>query len=94
MLPGPTIVIFAPIGQGREELVQQVAVGSVDLDDLGAGGQGAPRGGGEGVDDAGDPGGIQRLRRGVAVVEGDGARGDDVVPASVGGRDQLAALPG
>ena len=76
-------LVVAGVGQGREELVDEVAVGPVELDDVVARRRGAARGVGEGGRRRGDllPG--ERPRRGVAGV-GDGA-GRHQVPALDGG---------
>jgi len=75
--------VGAGVGQGREELVDEVAVGPVELDDVVARRRGAARGVGEGPHD-----GVglllgERARDGVAGV-GDGA-GRHQVPALDGG---------
>ena len=47
VLARAAVPVLAPVGQRREELVEQVAVRGVHLDDVEAGGQGAPGGGDE-----------------------------------------------
>ena len=85
VLEAAAVGVGALIGERREELVNQVAVGGVDLDEVKAGGEGAMRGLGEGVDDGVDSGLIEGLRYCVAGGEGDGA-GRDGLPAAFLGR--------
>src|SRR4051812_5784122 len=80
-------------GQGREELVQQVAVGGVDLGDFEAGAQRQPRRGGELRDDLVDVAARHLAGQRGAGVEGDGARGEGLPPAALG-REGGAASPG
>ncbi len=86
--------VGAAIGERRQELVQQVAVGGMHLDQFGAGGAGATGRGGEGGDHARDAGFVQLLRRLVAGREGKRAGRDDGVPAAVRRPDRPAAQPG
>jgi len=51
VLERAAVAVLAPVGERREELVQQVAVRGVDLDAVEAGGEGAARSLGEGLDD-------------------------------------------
>ena len=87
------VLVVAGVGQRREEGVHQVAVGGVQLDQLEPGQAAHPHGGGELLDDALDFGCAECGRGGVAVGEGDGA-GADRLPAALGDRDWLAAVPG
>ena len=67
-------------------------MGGVDLDDVEAGAIGAGSGGAEGLSDGGDSGAVELVGLRVVGGEGDGAGGEDVVPAAlVGGLDAFAA---
>ena len=77
VLAAPAVGVRAVVGQRREEGVQQVAVGAVQLHDLEAGLQGAPGGGGEVRLHLIDAGGVERLRDQPALVDGLGACGHD-----------------
>lgn len=78
------IGVGALIGERREEFVEQIAVGGVDLDEVEARGEGAFGGTGEGVDHAVDSGLIERLRNGVVGCEGNGA-GAEGLPSPFAG---------
>ena len=67
-------VVGALVGERREELVEQVAVGAVDLDEVEAGARGALGGGGPGADEALDAVLVEGLRHVPARCEGDGRR--------------------
>src|SRR5579872_3842921 len=75
-----TIVVGALIGERREELVKQVAMGAVNLNQVEACGEGALRGLGKSFDDRGDARFIERLREPVVWGERDGA-GRNRLPA-------------
>jgi hypothetical protein len=79
------------VAQRREELVQQVAVGGVDLDHLEPRRQGAPGGGLEGRDHLVDTRLVQRHRDRPSLAERDRAGSDDG-PAPV--RQGTATFPG
>ena len=81
VLERAAVLVGALVAQRREELVQQVAVGGVDLDHPEAGVPGALGRVDEGVDDAVDARGVERLGHRIVVVEGDGA-GRDRRPAA------------
>ena len=61
VLQAPAVVVGPVVAQGRKELVQQIAVGRVDLDHLEAGRQRRRGGRLEGGDDRVDAGLIERL---------------------------------
>ena len=90
VLQAAAVLVLAMIGERREKLVQQVAVGRVDLDHAEAGRQGAAARGLEGGDDAVDPGLVERHRDRVAFGERDRAGPDDR-PAPFLGRLQAGA---
>ncbi len=86
------IFVGAMVRKWREELVQQIAMGRVDLDQIEAGAQRPPGRGDEGRDDAvhvGTGGGARRM----PVREGDG-RGGHCLPCAFGGLQGTAAVPG
>jgi len=86
------VLVGAVVGEGREELVEEIAVGGVDFDEVEAGGEGAVGGGGEVGDDLVHAGAVEGGGRGVGVVEGDGG-GSDGLPAAFGGRNDAGFLP-
>ena len=88
------VFVLAEIGDGREEFVDEIAVGAVDFDDLKPGGEGAARGGDERFDQRFDFGGGEGVGDGVAFAEGDGAGGYDLPAVGLRGGDGLAAVPG
>src|SRR5690606_40052850 len=71
LVEATAVAVGAEVGQRRQELVQQVAVGGVDLEHLEAGVERAAGGGREVLDDLFDPGRIQRLGHRGAFIEGD-----------------------
>jgi hypothetical protein len=92
VVEGPAPEIVSPIRDGRQKLVNQVAVGGVNLDDVEARVGSPGRRGPKRFDDAADVVVRQRLGRLVSLVEGNGAGGDDRAPADRR-RQRLAALP-
>ena len=68
------VFVGAVVGEGREELVEQVAVGGVDFDEVEAGGEGAMGGGNEVGDDFVDAGAVEGGGDGVGLVEADRRR--------------------
>jgi hypothetical protein len=76
--------IGALVGEGRKELVEQVAVGGVDFNEVKASGEGTLGASGKGADDGVYAGLIERLRDGVVGCKGDGA-GCDGLPSSFRG---------
>ena len=90
---GAAIGIGALVGEGREELVKQVAVGCVDFKEVKASAEGALGASGKGADNGIDPGLIQRLWNRVVGCEGDRA-GADRLPSAFCGRKQLIADKG
>ena len=85
--------VVAPVGERREELVQQVAVGAMHLERVEADGGRPHRGRGEVLDHLGEALGVQRRRRRPAVVVGHG-RGADGAPRRLPLAQRRAALPG
>src|SRR5690606_33429156 len=80
------------IADRREEFVQEVPVGRVDLDHLESSGQRATRGGLEGGDDFIDPGGVQGGGRWIVFTERYGTRRDDG-PSTLLRSESAATLP-
>jgi hypothetical protein len=80
-----TVAVCPPVGERRQELVEQVTMGRVDLDDVESAGKCAACGRGEGFRDPGDARGVEFVRPGVLIVEGDGAGSRDVGPAIFAG---------
>jgi hypothetical protein len=81
------------VAQGREELVEQVAVGRVDLDHPESRCQGAPGGGLEGADQSVEPGRVQGHRDRASFGEGERAGTLDG-PASFLAGEWTPAFPG
>ena len=77
VLHASAVGVGALVGQGGAELVDEVAVGAVDLDDVVAGLDGAPRGRREGLHDPTDPGLVQ-LAGNRMLGEGDRAGGQQL----------------
>src|SRR5262249_46744248 len=75
VLQGTTVLVAAPVAARREELVDQVAVGAVDLDALEAAGHGVAGGAGEMLDELADLVRLEGLR-GLEVI-GDPRRSPD-----------------
>jgi len=80
-----TIAVCPLVGERRQEFVEQVAMGRVDLDDIKSGGKCAACSSGEGFRDSGDARGVEFIRLGVLIVEGDGTGSYDVGPTIFGG---------
>src|ERR1039458_770439 len=80
-----TVAVCPPVGERRKEFVEQVAMGRVDFDDVESGGKCAACRSGEGFRDPGDTRGVEFVRLGVMIVEGDGAGSHDVGPAIFAG---------
>ena len=93
VLVGAAVGVGAVVGVRGEELVDQVAVGAVDLGDLETGGQGPACGVRELAHDLPDLISGQLGRHRVLVVEGDRARRECLPPVCVRA-DRRAALPG
>jgi len=72
-------------GEGGEELVEEVAVGGVDLDEVETRGLGAFRGGCEVGDDLVHAGAIEGGGDGICLVEADGEGATGCQPPSDGG---------
>jgi len=88
VLEAASVRVGALIGEGREKLVEQIAVGGVDFNEVETGSEGAFRGTAEGLDDGIDAGLIERLWDGVVGCEGDGT-GSNRLPAAFRGREQM-----
>jgi hypothetical protein len=93
VLERAAVVVGALVGQRRQELVQQIAMGAVDLDRVQAQRIGAARGGHEAFLHALQAGGIQRQRHGLALRMRHVRRGDGLPAALAIRRDVGAALP-
>ncbi|MCY1515443.1 hypothetical protein D9M68_500300 [compost metagenome] len=88
-----TIVVCATVGEGRQELMQEIAVGSVNLDSVQPESGGAPGGIGEGRADLRKAGAIERHRMVIVIVERDRARCDGFPAAFVLRVDLATAFP-
>jgi len=86
------VLVCAVVGEGREELVEQVAVGSVYFDEVEFGGKGAMGGGNEVGDDFLHAGAIEDGGDGVGLVEAHRGR-SDWLPATFNGWDCAGRLP-
>ena len=86
------IIVVTPVGERRQEFVEEIAVGAVDLDIVEAGPLGALCRRDEGGRDRGDPVAVERRRHMPAVGIGDG-RGGDRLPGIVAPAEGRAALP-
>ena len=87
------VLVGTVVGERGEELVEQIAVGGVDLDEVEAGGGGAMGGGDEVGDDLVEAGAVEGGGKAVGFVEGDGG-GCEGLPAAFGGRDEAGLFPG
>ena len=85
--------VRAVVGEGREELVEQVAVGGVDLDEIEAGGEGAEGGEAEGFNGGVDGGLVEGLGDGVGRGKSDGA-GSDGLPTTFSGKSRRSVEKG
>ena len=85
-----SIGIGALVGDGREELMKQVAVSGVDFKEVKASGEGTLGAGGEGMDEGVDAGLIQCLGDGVVGCKGDRAGPDGLPSAFRGGKQFIA----
>jgi hypothetical protein len=86
------VLVGAVVGEGREEFVEEVTVGGVDLDEVEAGGVSAVGGGDEVGDDFRHADLVEGGGDGVSLIEADG-RGGDGLPAAFGGRDGADFFP-
>ncbi len=87
------VFVGALVGEGREEFVEQVAVGGVNLDEVEAGAEGALGGLDEGGDEHLDSRGVEGLGDGVSGREGDGG-GSDGGPCTLFGGEEAFAVEG
>ena len=90
VLEAAAIGVGALVGEGREEFVEQVAVGRVDFDDVEASGGSAPGRLLEGANDGVDAVLRKGLRNGIVRGKRDCARGDGVPSALLGGDESIA----
>src|SRR5271168_2576953 len=86
------VLVGAVVGERGEELVQEIAVGGVDLDEVEAGGEGAMGCCDEVRDDLVHTGAVEGGGEWVGLVEADGGGGDGL-PAAFGGRHGADWLP-
>ena len=89
-----SVFVLAVVGEGREEFVDQVAVGTVDFNDLKTSGQRTAGCGGEGGDKVLHFWNGERVGNRVAFAEGDGAGGDNLPAVGGSGWNGGAAIPG
>jgi hypothetical protein len=87
ILKAAAIGIRTLVGERREELVEQITVGSMNLDHIEASLEGAARSQDKGVDNGRDAGLVESLGKGVVGSEGQGA-GRDSLPAASGGGER------
>jgi len=88
-----TIDIRALVGERREELVEQVTVGGMNLDNIEAGFKGAAGGLAKSLDHGGDGCKVESLGHGIAGRESDSA-GRDRLPAALRWQEQMFAGKG
>jgi hypothetical protein len=93
VVEGAAVLVRPGVAGRREELVQQIAVGGVELDDVKADGQRTLGGPFEGADHVSGLLDAERMWDGVAIRVGDRTRADNG-PAAKGGIDRAAAFPG
>ena len=93
VVEGASIRVAALVGEGREEFVEQVAVGGVDLDEVETSVVGAMGRSREGVNNGVDAGLIESLGRGVVGCEPDGT-GAEGLPSAFAGVEQAFASEG
>ena len=86
------VLVGAVVREGREEFVEEIAVGGVDLDEVEAGGEGAMGGGGEVGDDLVHAGAVESGGDRVGFVEAK-CGGGDRLPATFSGRDGAGRFP-
>jgi len=90
VLKTAAVGIGALVGEGREELVEEIAMGGVDLDKVEACLEGTVRSLTKGLDCGVDAGLIKRLRNGIGGGKRHGA-GRNGLPATLGGQEQALA---
>src|ERR1039458_1306172 len=93
ILKTAAVCIGALISEGREELVEQIAVGGVNLDKVKARLEGAPRSLAKGFNCGVDAGLIKRLGHGIARRKCEGA-GRNRLPAAILGQEQALSVKG
>src|SRR5205807_9526155 len=92
ILQGSAILVGALVGDRREELMEEIAVGAMQLEAVEAEPLGALRGRDESLSHAGKTCRIERQRQSFALLMRH-RRGSLRLPAAFGDRDQLAAVP-
>jgi hypothetical protein len=87
ILEAASVGIRALVGERREELMEQITVGGMNLDDIEASLEGAARSQDKSVDDGRDAGLVESLVKGVVGREGQCA-GRDSLPSALGGGER------
>jgi hypothetical protein len=87
ILEAASVGIRALVGERREELMEQITVGGMNLDDIEASLEGAARSQDKSVDDGRDAGLVESLGKGVVGREGQCA-GRDSLPSALGGGER------
>jgi hypothetical protein len=87
------VLVGALIGERGEELVQEIAVGSVDLDEVEASGEGSVGGGNEVGDDLVHAGAVECCGQRIGFVKADSG-GCYGLPTAFGGRHGAYGIPG
>src|SRR5262249_54575406 len=89
-----TVVVRTLIAEWRKKRVQQVAMGAVKFNQLGAGSLRSPRSRRKGLNDLRNLGRAQRVRRLVAFRKRESAGSKDGRPSAFSGRNRFASVPG
>ncbi len=87
------VLVGAVVRERREKLVEEIAMGGVQFDEVEAGGEGAVSGGGEVGDDLVHAGAVERGGDGVGVIEAEGGGGYGL-PAAFRQWDAAGGFPG
>jgi hypothetical protein len=93
ILKTASVVIRALVGERREELVEQITVGGMNLDHIKASLEGAARSQDKGVDDGRDAGLVESLGWSVVGREGQCA-GRNSLPTALGGQERALSAGG